>query len=309
MNPTERILFIGVSTADSSIMRIFPRWMAALGLDVALEGCDIPLNAPADAYRQVLKRLEDDPAIRGALVTSHKISLLHACRDRFDALDEAAVICDEVSCVVRRDRRTLGLAMDPLASAAALDDFLPEGHWSADDRDALCLGAGGAAVAISVCLAQRARHQPHPRRFIATDIMPERLEAMRRIHAKLDTPLRFDYHLTGSAAENAAALHDLPPGSLVINATGMGKDLPGSPLADDALFPHDGLVWELNYRGERLFMRQAAAQADARRLKIEDGWRYFLHGWTRVLAEILGFALDSQRFDELARTAARFRDA
>ena len=41
----------------------------------------------------------------------------------------------------------------------------------------------------------------------------------------------------------------LPAGSLVINATGLGKDRPGSPLTDHCKFPENGLVWELNYRG------------------------------------------------------------
>ncbi len=28
------------------------------------------------------------------------------------------------------------------------------------------------------------------------------------------------------------------------------------------------------------------AQEDARRLQVEDGWVYFLHGWTQVIAEV-----------------------
>ena len=44
-----------------------------------------------------------------------------------------------------------------------------------------------------------------------------------------------------------------PPHSLVVNASGLGKDRPGSPLPDGAPFPRHGVAWELNYRGERLF--------------------------------------------------------
>ena len=53
----------------------------------------------------------------------------------------------------------------------------------------------------------------------------------------------------------------LPPRSLVVNATGMGKDRPGSPLRAGAAFPERSAVWELNYRGELEFLRQARAQA------------------------------------------------
>ena len=54
----------------------------------------------------------------------------------------------------------------------------------------------------------------------------------------------------------------LPPASLVINATGMGKDLPGSPITDRGLFPMRGIAWELNYRGELQFLHQALAQRE-----------------------------------------------
>ena len=36
----------------------------------------------------------------------------------------------------------------------------------------------------------------------------------------------------------------LPPASLVVNATGAGKDTPGSPLSADAVFPERALVWD-----------------------------------------------------------------
>ena len=99
----------------------------------------------------------------------------------------------------------------------------------------------------------------------------------------------------------------LPPESLVVNATGAGKDTPGSPLTDATVFPERGLVWEFNYRGELLFLQQARRQQATRRLTIEDGWRYFLHGWTRVMADV--FARDiptvGSLFDELGEIAAR----
>ena len=78
----------------------------------------------------------------------------------------------------------------------------------------------------------------------------------------------------------------LSPGSLVINATGLGKDAPGSPLTDAARFPERGIAWDLNYRGDLVFLDQARAQASRRALQVEDGWTYFLHGWTQVIAEV-----------------------
>ena len=266
---TAKIVFIGVTTGGSSIMRIFPKWARILGLNAEIHGVDAPLNAPAAVYRRIAEDIRDDAATRGALVTTHKIDLLDACRDLFDELDPYAEICAEVSCIAKRDGRLLGFAKDVISSGLALDHFLPAEHWHSGERDVLCLGAGGAATAISVCLAERSRVAAGPRRVILVDILPGRLEAIREKLHKLDTDIKFEYHLSGSASENDRLLKDLPDGSLVINATGMGKDLPGSPLTAAARFPQGGLVWELNYRGERQFLRQAHAQADERGLTLK----------------------------------------
>ncbi len=299
-----QFLFIGVSTGASSIRRIFPRWMQLLGVDAELVGVDVPLRAPAATYREIAARIIGDSRIKGALITAHKLDMLRACHDLFDWLDPYAEICAEVSCLVKLDGRLLGYAKDPLSSALALQQFVPEQHW-AGERDVLCLGAGGAAVAISVCLAERSAEQGAPRRFVLTDILPERLDSIRQVHARLETSVQFSYQLCHSATDNDALLRGLPPGSLVINATGLGKDAPGSPLTDNARFPQGGLVWELNYRGERDFMRQALAQSEHKQLHIEDGWAYFLHGWTEVVAEVFGVALDASLFARLAAAAGR----
>jgi len=127
-----------------------------------------------------------------------------------------------------------------------------------------------------------------------------RLEAMRAIHAKLgaSTPVR--YVENSDPRGNDRLLAELPPGSLVINATGMGKDTPGSPITDAALFPEQGYVWELNYRGELEFLHQAERQVAGRHLYVEDGWRYFIHGWAVVMEHV--FEIDISR-ERLARMA------
>ncbi len=300
-----KFVFVGVSTGGSSIMKIFPRWAALLGLHAEIVGCDLPLRSPKATYRRSLRQLRDNSSVVGALVTAHKIDLLAAGRDLFDELDPQASLSDELSCIAKRGGRLLGYAKDPLSSVLALDGFVPRGHWIGGKRDVLCLGAGGAAAAISVGMAQRAGG--HPRRFILADILPERLESMRRIHSKLDTGIQFEYHLSQNAGGNDALLAGLPAGSLVINATGMGKDMPGSPLSTDALFPRSALVWELNYRGRRDFMRHAQAQAEARDLSVEDGWNYFLHGWAEAIAEVFQLNFDEESFAQLRQAAAASR--
>jgi shikimate 5-dehydrogenase len=128
---------------------------------------------------------------------------------------------------------------------------------------------------------------------------------MRHLHAGFGSNVPVDYLEIAGPANNDAVLRRLKPGSLVVNATGLGKDAPGSPLTDQAVFPEDGIVWEFNYRGDLVFLRQAGAQKEARGLQVEDGWTYFIHGWTRVIAEVfhVEIPVSGKKFDQLCEIA------
>jgi shikimate 5-dehydrogenase len=106
-----------------------------------------------------------------------------------------------------------------------------------------------------------------------------------------------------------ALVSQLPPGSLIVNATGLGKDTPGSPLTHAVTFPEHSLIWDFNYRGNLVFLDQARAQQSARSLHIEDGWTYFIHGWTQVIADVFHKTIPSHGplFNELSRLAATAR--
>ena len=110
--------------------------------------------------------------------------------------------------------------------------------------------------------------------------------------------------LNADPAINDQLMASLPERSIVINATGMGKDSPGSPITDAGLFPRRGIAWEFNYRGELDFMHQALRQVESRELRVEDGWIYFVHGWSQVVAQVLHVDLTPEVFDALERAAA-----
>jgi shikimate dehydrogenase len=308
--PCERptLYFVGVSTGNSSIMRVFPRWADILGIDADIRGFDAPPRAERDVYRTIVTHLREDPLARGALVTTHKIELLKASRDLIDELDPHAVTCGEVSCLSKRDGRLIGHAKDPITSAASWRAFVPGGHWQGG-AEVLCLGAGGSAVAISVAVSAFEDPTDRPRRMIFVNRGVERLEHLRAVHGTITSDIAFSYIQNQDPRRNDALMADLPPGSMVINATGMGKDHPGSPITDDGVFPEDGLAWELNYRGELDFLHQARRQAAERSLVVEDGWVYFLHGWTAVIAEVFDLEVDDDTFAELDAAAADLRPA
>ena len=285
--------FIGVTTAHSAMRRIFPLWAAKLGLggedEVKLVGIDFMLHDDPAAYRRAVEFIRNDPLSLGALVTSHKLDLLHACRDLFDELDEDATLLDEVACVSKRDGKLIGRAVDAINAGLAMDAFLPRSHWRDTAAHLLLLGAGGSAMATVCCLLNRTASE-RPLRIVVTDRNESRLASLRGLCDRLDKTADVRTIRADTAADNDACVFALPSHSLIINATGMGKDLPGSPLTDAAVFPEHAIAWDYNYRGELRFLEQARAQAATRQVRTEDGWIYFLHRRLRVLGAV--FALD-----------------
>jgi shikimate 5-dehydrogenase len=302
--------FIGVTTGKSSIMNVFPRWAEHLGLkDAVIRGIDCKWHDDAEVYRRVVDHIKSDPLSLGALVTTHKIDLLTACRDFFDELDPYARLLGEVSGISKSDGRLVGHAKDPISSGLALEAFLPEGHWQRTGGEVLMLGAGGSSIALT-CYLMDARHgKNRPSRIVVTNRSLPRLEEIRRIHKQLAASVPVEYVHTPRPEDNDTLVNSMKPHSLVANATGLGKDAPGSPITDAARFPTDGFAWDFNYRGNLVFLDQARAQQQARRLTVEDGWIYFIHGWTRVIAEVFHHDIPTSGpvLEELSKIAAAAR--
>lgn len=294
--------FVGVSTASSSIMQVFPRWADVLGLPTrTLVGHDLPVDATPAQYVALLEQIRDDPHHRGALITTHKMNMYSAASDLFDELDPFAVSCAEISSVSKRGDVLIGRAKDPITVALALDDFLPPDYFAASGAEVLILGAGGSGTALSWALAER---EDRPSRVVVTAQSEDKLQHLREVHRQHGTPTELiEYVRVETPADTAAVLADMPRGSLIVNATGLGKDRPGSPLPDDAVFPEGAYVWEFNYRGSLEFLHQARAQAESRGLTVVDGWRYFIHGWSQVVADVFDLELTPEVVEELAAAA------
>ena len=294
--------FVGVSTGSSSIMSIFPAWADILGLPTRhLVGHDLPVDATPEQYVALVEQIRDDPEHRGALVTTHKMGLYAAASDLFANLDPFSVGCGEISSISKRDSELIGHAKDPITVGLAAEEFLPADHFAATGAEVVCLGAGGAGTALTWYLAERS---DRPVRILVTDTSAERLEHLRQVHERRGTlEGLLDYHLVTGPEVTIDALAAAPAGSLVVNASGLGKDRPGSPVPDGAVFPEAAIVWEFNYRGTLEYLAQAREQQDARRLRVFDGWRYFIHGWSSVIAEVFDVPLDDAVLSRLSEAA------
>jgi shikimate dehydrogenase len=293
--------FVGVSTAQSSITRVFPVWAKILGLPTdQLTGFDLPLDASREQYREVIRRIADDPDMPGALITTHKIGVHQAAADMFAELDEFAALCGEISSVSKSGGGLIGHAKDPLTAGLALEEFLAEDHFGTTGGELLVLGAGGSGTAIIWYLTHRA---DAPKRVVCTDVDPGRLTALKSLLRR--GGVAAEIHVADGPAD--ALVAGLPPGSLVVNATGLGKDRPGSPVTGDVRFPRRGIVWEVNYRGSLEFLVSARDRQAADRLTVVDGWRYFVHGWSQIIAEVFGLTLDEDVVRRLSAAAEPFR--
>jgi shikimate 5-dehydrogenase len=302
--------FIGVTTTKSSINQIFPLWAERLKLgSCQLKGIDFQLHAEPEYYREAVEFIKGDPYSLGALVTTHKIDLCNACRDLFDALDPLSDSMEEVSSIFKRDGKLHGRAVDPISSGLALEAFLPRDHWETTGGEVFILGAGGSAVALTWYLVH-SRHGPNrPARVHVANPTQPRLDHLEKLHISWKSGVPLECHVVHGPEMSDLILGSLKPGSLIVNATGLGKDAPGSPITKEAKFPANGVVWEFNYRGDLIFLRQAKSQQSVRNLTIEDGWNYFVHGWTRVIADVFEVEIPTRGsvFDELSRIAAGAR--
>ena len=301
--------FIGVTTGKSSIMKVFPEWAKALGLkDAVMEGIDIEIHADKDTYRRVVEFIKNDPLSLGALVTTHKIDLYNATHQMFEYLDPYAQKFHELSSISKKDGKLCGHAKDPISSGLALEEFVPKNYWKDNPQAGVfIMGAGGSAIAMCSYFMRPEFKGNYPSEIIIGNRSKPRLDEIEAVNKELNPgTVKTEYYLTPDPGQNDDVLAKMGKGSLIINATGLGKDRPGSPLTNNAQFPENALVWEINYRGDLLFMHQAEAQQKEKNLTIEDGWKYFIYGWTQVISEVFHIPIEGKVLEECDEIAAKF---
>jgi shikimate 5-dehydrogenase len=295
-----RVWFVGVQTHGSSAFEAFPEWMKALGLVGELEGVDIPIGASPGAYRSLIAGLRANKDVRGMVVTAHKGRLFDVTASLLDELDDEAALCREISVVHRRDDRLIGSAIEPRSVGSTLAEMFGPLHWTETNGEILIFGAGGTAAALTAYLYAGGGSPSPPRRVYLVDIREERAVELQgrladwsaSVQAKVIAP-----------TDASATLERLPEGSLIVNATGLGKDMSGAPVPLPVHWPHRCVFWDLNYRGELSMLADARAAAATCELRVYDGWRLFLHGWSAALGCILERTLDQYELAALERAA------
>lgn len=301
--------FIGVTTGKSSIMKVFPEWAQALGLkNTVMKGIDISIHAEPEIYREVVSFIKNDPLSMGALVTTHKIDLYNATHDLFDYLDPYAQQFGELSSISRDGDKLCGHAKDPITCGMAMEEFIPVNYWKEHpEAGVLIIGAGGSAISMCSYFMRKEFAGNYPHMIVVANRSQPRLTEIENINKSLNPcGINTMYFITPELGQNDDVLAKMSKGSLIINATGLGKDRPGSPLTDACVFPEDAMVWEINYRGDLRFMHQAEEQAKLKKLTVVDGWMYFIYGWTQVISEVFHMPIRGKLLREMDTIAAKF---
>ncbi len=228
---TQRTMyFIGVTTGKSSIMKVFPAWSAHLGLDAVMQGIDFaPNSEPAD-YRGAVDFIKRDPLSLGALVTTHKVNLLKASKDLFEVLDPYAQTLHEISSISKRGTRA-----DRPCEGSDHRWRQPRGDHAGrplgkDWRCPLHSRVRRLVPRLTLYLHnKKLAGGDVPAHIVVTARREASLAEMRNVHGQIGFNISIDYRLAPASTEADKVVAELPPRSMVVNATGLGKDGPGSP--------------------------------------------------------------------------------
>lgn len=291
--------FVGVSTQQSIINKIFPKWMEVLGFNVQLQGIDIPLNASANIYRDCAKKIKESSDVLGALVTTHKIAMYSYANDVFDVLSDSARAFKEIGAIYKRNNMMGGEATDIISVNNAFNNIFEKVNNKGSD---ICiLGCGGAGIALGYAILKF--YNANFNKVIMTDINFDRLEHAKKTLMTYDTEKKLQFVHVQSIQDNDIIINSLSNNSFVVNATGVGKDVQGSPISNAVQFPYGSCIWEYNYRGNLEFVKIAEEQAKEKHLSIYDGFEYFIYGWTTVISRVLNIDITKGNFDLLANIA------
>jgi shikimate 5-dehydrogenase len=277
-----------------------PGWSRALDVDIELDCQDLPVGVDASAYAALLDDLRSDSRALGMVVTTHKARLWESCAELFDEVTPACREVGEASAIACRNGRLIADASDVRGVGRAVERVLDADQWRSGNHEAIVLGAGGAGISLAFNLVDRLPGLGATR-VVLTDADSARLEVARALRRSWDRADRLEIE-SAVGANNDRLVGAALPGTLIVNATGMGKDRPGSPVSID--LPKRTIFWEFNYRGPRDLLERARSNAVTDDLLVVDGRDYFICSWLEALCSVLGREASVELFDAFEQEAS-----
>lgn len=245
---TTKAFVIGHPIAHSRSPLIHGTWLSEHGIDGTYEAIDV---APAD-LPAFFERLRSGEFAGGNVTIPHKEAVFALC----DSVDDLAKTIGAVNTLVVREGKVHGYNTDYLGFLGNLDAAAP--GWSGGPRDALVIGAGGAARAILVALRERNGGQVH--------VLNRTLANAEALVEEIDGP--FEAHSFDAFAELA------PKIGIVVNTSSIGMHGSRFDWLDMSLLPKTSLVTDIVYTP---LITPLLADAEAHGLGIVDGLGMLLH--------------------------------
>lgn len=260
---TKKAFVIGHPIAHSRSPLIHGTWLAEHGIDGSYEAIDVaPAELPA-----FFERLRSGEFVGGNVTIPHKEAVFALC----DSVDDLARTIGAVNTLVVRDGTVHGYNTDYLGFLGNLDAAAP--GWSDGPRDALVIGAGGAARAILVALRERNGGTVH--------VLNRTLANAQALVEEIKGP--FEAHGFEAFAELA------PKIGIVVNTSSIGMHGSRFDWLDMGLLPRTSLVTDIVYTP---LITPLLADARAHGLAIVDGLGMLLHQAVPGFAEWFGVRPD-----------------
>lgn len=256
---TKKAFVIGHPIAHSRSPLIHGTWLAEHGIDGSYEAIDVaPAELPA-----FFERLRSGEFVGGNVTIPHKEAVFALC----DSVDDLARTIGAVNTLVVRDGTVHGYNTDYLGFLGNLDAAAP--GWSDGPRDALVIGAGGAARAILVALRERNGGTVH--------VLNRTLANAQALVEEIEGP--FEAHGFEAFAELA------PKIGIVVNTSSIGMHGSRFDWLDMSLLPKTSLVTDIVYTP---LITPLLADARTHGLAIVDGLGMLLHQAVPGFAEWFG---------------------
>ncbi len=289
------VYVVGTDPIPDGLLTVLPKWARRFGQrSTAIVPVAAPLEADAAGYRRLVEFLRDEYHAVGAVMVSNASTLFEHTHQLFDTFDGDAELLGEIGTAVRAPGTLTGLA--PAKTAAQRAYEYTFGH-DTDPPEVLIIGATGPARALALSLSEST-----PRQVTLTTLDGKSMTDMRQRIAELPEDKRPTLLHVESQLEHDRLVTLLPPGSLVVNATGPEEIGTPSPVGAAALFPKDALIWDLGAVGiSSAFLDKARQQRKVRGLRLADGPVFHQYQWIAACAAVFGASPEPAEFEKMRK--------
>jgi len=271
----KRAFVIGHPIAHSKSPLLHGHWLEEHKIDGSYQALDVD---PADLSKFV-QDLKAGALVGGNVTVPHKETVMALC----DRLTDTAKKIGAVNTLWLQDGQLFGDNSDKYGFLANLDQQLP--NWDAQKETALVLGAGGAARAILVGLAER--------RYKKILVLNRTLERAAALCDQLNIAFSSDHF---SAAKLSTFNELVQNSDLIVNTSAVGMGGTKFDNIDLARAPKHAIVSDIVYTPLETPLLVDAKQAS---LRTVDGVGMLLH--QAVLGFERWFGVRPEVSDELRK--------